>query len=111
MIYLLSLFTAVSAFGEAKTIIIRPGVSQTLNRNDWRATPNQEIIVQCENEPKCEIGYEYVGKKFSLKMPNGKNFAYYKSKKEAMGAAGQLISTKICDRVVLNIDNKNLAKE
>ena len=101
----------MSAFGEAKTIIIRPGVSQTFSRNDWRTTPNQEIVVQCENEAKCKIGYEYVGKKFSLKMPNGKNFDYYKSKKEAMSGAGELVAAKVCDRVEIDIDNSKVIKK
>lgn len=106
---LMSLLLSVPTFANTRTIIIRPGVSQTLNRQEFRR-PNQDVIVLCEAEPTCHIGYEYVGKKYSLRMPNGKNFAFYRTKKEAISMASDLVSSKICDRVVLNIDNQKLEK-
>ena len=104
------LITMIASSLWAKTIVIRPGVEHELTRTEFHRLNQATLTFKCESEPKCKIDYEYVGKKFSLKMPNGKNFAFYKTKKEAMSAAGELVSAKICDRVVLNIESKEVVQ-
>lgn len=93
-------------FLAAKDIIILPGDSQEITRQDF-LDPTKIIKVSCETEPKCHIKYEYVGKKYSLIMPNGKNYAFYKSKEGAIKGASQLLNAKICDRLVLDVEDDN----
>ncbi len=93
----------------ADTIIIKPGNSENFTRQQILSRfSNRELIIRCDHEPECRVHYEYVGKNFKLKMPNGKVYGTYDSAKKAMSEASTLIASKVCDRLILNIEEDKI---
>ncbi len=107
MVPFFSLFL-LPALAAPPILVVKPGESTHLNSTQWKNYNSQEITIECKQELKCKIAFEYVGKKYSLIMPNGHNYAYFKDKNKALAAAGMLVSSKVCDRIELDMDNDEI---
>ncbi len=96
------------ALASPPILLVKPGESTRLDSDQWQSYRSQEITIQCQQELKCKISFEYVGKKYALTMPNGNNYAFYKDRNKALAAAGLLVSSKVCDRIELDMDNNEV---
>src|SRR5688572_16050190 len=51
----------------------------------------------------CTVKFHYVGSKFIVTMPNGKEHGRYDKKEEAIASARDLLALKTCDKVDLDL--------
>jgi hypothetical protein len=76
-------------------ISIKPG-------ENYQTTDGDTVLCGGNN---CEVNFQYVGKTYVVKLPNGKVHFESKKKDETLKAARELIEMKACSQLKMDIND------